>query len=167
MESNTLSYIIIFRWYERNLMQKIILTLIFSVISLLIFAQRPGLTLTKKGVQKIKDGLGQTPIFDKLFQSVVEEIDAEILKGIDVPLPVDMAGGYSHEQHKRNYKSMLKASKLYQFTEQEKYAKYVKDMLFLYAKMYPSLPLHPTNRSYATGKIFWQCLNDANWLVSR
>ena len=25
--------------------------------------------------------------------------------------------------------------------------------------------MHPTNRSYATGKIFWQCLNDANWLV--
>ncbi|KAA3637697.1 MAG: heparinase, partial [Bacteroidetes bacterium] len=47
----------------------------------------------------------------------------------------------------------------------EKYAIYVRDMLLAYAKMYPELPLHPTKRSYATGKIFWQCLNDANWLV--
>ena len=27
------------------------------------------------------------------------------------------------------------------------------------------MPLHPQERSYARGKIFWQCLNDANWLV--
>ncbi len=39
------------------------------------------------------------------------------------------------------------------------------DMLLAYAKMYPTLPLHPQERSYARGKIFWQALNDANWLV--
>lgn len=38
-------------------------------------------------------------------------------------------------------------------------------MLLAYAKMYPTLPLHPKTRSYARGKLFWQCLNDANWLV--
>ncbi|QCK16416.1 heparinase [Mangrovivirga cuniculi] len=31
--------------------------------------------------------------------------------------------------------------------------------------MYPKLSLHPAKRSYARGKLFWQCLNDANWLV--
>ena len=31
--------------------------------------------------------------------------------------------------------------------------------------MYPELPLHPQTRSYARGKLFWQCLNDANWLL--
>ena len=31
--------------------------------------------------------------------------------------------------------------------------------------MYPTLPVHPKTRSYARGKLFWQCLNDSNWLV--
>ena len=34
-----------------------------------------------------------------------------------------------------------------------------------YAKLYPTLPVHPQERSYARGKLFWQCLNDSNWLV--
>ena len=34
-----------------------------------------------------------------------------------------------------------------------------------YARIYKSLPVHPQPRSYARGKIFWQCLNDSNWLV--
>jgi hypothetical protein len=38
-------------------------------------------------------------------------------------------------------------------------------MLMAYAKLYPTLPLHPQERSYARGKLFWQALNDANWLV--
>ena len=34
-----------------------------------------------------------------------------------------------------------------------------------YEDMYKTLPLHPKTRSYARGKLFWQCLNDSNWLV--
>ncbi len=128
-------------------------------------AQHPGLTLTKGGVEKIMAGLNEAPLFKKELQLVQNEIDRQIERGIDVPIPKDMAGGYTHEQHKNNYKWMYKAGNLYQFTRDDKYAEYAKQMLFEYSKMYPSLSLHPTNRSYATGKIFWQCLNDANWLV--
>ncbi|MCL4116256.1 UNVERIFIED_CONTAM: hypothetical protein GTU68_048567 [Idotea baltica] len=76
-----------------------------------------------------------------------------------------MAGGYTHERHKRNWFMLLKAGALFQITDEEKYAIYIRDMLLEYAEIYPTLPLHPTDQSYATGKIFWQCLNDANWLV--
>jgi hypothetical protein len=38
-------------------------------------------------------------------------------------------------------------------------------MLFQYEAMYRDLPVHPQTRSYARGKLFWQCLNDSNWLV--
>jgi hypothetical protein len=38
-------------------------------------------------------------------------------------------------------------------------------MLFQYEAMYKYLPVHPQERSYARGKLFWQCLNDSNWLV--
>ena len=139
-----------------------ILVLLVSGISI---AQRPSLTLTAQGVEKIKSGLGNTPIFDKKLAEIQKGVDQQIEQGIDVPIPKDMAGAYTHQQHKANYKVMYESGNLYQITGQEKYASFVKDMLLQYAEMYPGLPLHPTQKSYATGKIFWQCLNDANWLV--
>ena len=125
----------------------------------------PSLSLTKDGVEKIRSKAGSLPLFDKQITEARAQIDAAILKGIDVPIPKDMAGGYTHETHKLNYKLMHKAGNLYQITGEDKYADYIKRMLLEYCEIYPTLPLHPTNRSYATGKIFWQCLNDANWMV--
>lgn len=127
--------------------------------------QHPRLSLTKEGVANIRQQLGTVPLFDKEVADTRRDIDKAIMEGIDVPVPKDMAGGYTHETHKRNYKLMQKAGNLYQITGEEKYADYVKRMLMEYCEMYPTLPLHPTNKSYATGKIFWQCLNDANWMV--
>jgi len=128
-------------------------------------AQHPCLSLTPAGVARIKAGVGSVSLFDEQLQRVQLAVDQQLKEEISVPIPKDMAGGYTHEQHKFNYKLMYKAGNLYQITGEEKYAILVKDMLMTYAEMYPSLPLHPTMRSYATGKIFWQCLNDANWLV--
>ena len=139
--------------------------LIILFLGTMLSAQRPSLTLTKEGISKIKSGLGTAPLFEKELADIKKEIDQAIAEGIDVPIPKDMAGGYTHQQHKVNYKLMHKAGNLYQFTGDEKYASFVKKMLFEYAEMYPTLGLHPSMKSYATGKIFWQCLNDANWLV--
>ena len=128
-------------------------------------AQRPSLTMTVTGVKQVLAELESAPLFKKELDLVTYAVDKSIQLGISVPIPKDMAGGYTHEQHKRNYKLMHNAGKLYQFTNDEKYAKFVKEMMMQYAAMYPTLPIHPTQKSYATGKIFWQCLNDANWLV--
>lgn len=125
----------------------------------------PNLILTAQGVKDIRAQLGNIPIFDNTLKTVQEEIDAEIALGIDTPIPVDYSGGYTHVRHKRNMIVLQKAGVLYQILEDEKYAKYVKDMLMQYEAMYKTLPLHPKTRSYARGKLFWQCLNDANWLV--
>ncbi|WP_298495504.1 heparinase II/III family protein [uncultured Algibacter sp.] len=125
----------------------------------------PSLILTAQGVKEIRSNLGQIPIFDKTLAAAKKEIDAAIESGFDVPVPKDYSGGYSHETHKKNYVLMQKAGALYQILQDDKYAKYVKDMLFEYAKQYPTLPVHPKTRSYARGKLFWQCLNDSNWLV--
>jgi hypothetical protein len=94
-----------------------------------------------------------------------QEVDAEIASGIHVPLPVHFSGGYTHERHKQNFFIAEKAGALFQILGDEKYAAYLRDMLFEYAEMYPKLSLHPKERSYARGKLFWQCLNDANWLL--
>jgi len=137
----------------------------FLFISSLAYSQHPCLTLTKAGVERIKSGTKEAPLFAQKLAKVKAEIDQAIEDGIDVPWPKDMGGGYTHEQHKKNYKLMHKAGNLYQFTGATKYAIFVKEMLFEYNEMYPKLPLHPTMKSYSTGKIFWQCLNEANWLV--
>ncbi|MDO7136787.1 alginate lyase family protein [Algibacter lectus] len=125
----------------------------------------PSLILTKKGVADIRAQLGNIPIFDNTLKEVQEEIDAEIELGIDTPTPKDYSGGYTHVRHKRNMIVLQKAGVLYQILDDEKYAKYVKDMLMQYEGMYKGLPKHPKTRSYARGKLFWQCLNDSNWLV--
>ncbi|MBT8086211.1 MAG: heparinase II/III family protein [Woeseia sp.] len=121
--------------------------------------------MTKSGVEKIRAELGSVPLFDETLKNVRQEVDAEIESGIDTPIPKDYSGGYTHERHKRNFFIMQKAGVLYQILQDEKYAKYVRDMLFQYEAMYKDLPLHPKTRSYARGKLFWQCLNDSNWLV--
>ncbi|GAL71837.1 poly(beta-D-mannuronate) lyase [Jejuia pallidilutea] len=125
----------------------------------------PSLILTQQGVKDIKANLGSIPIFDETLAATKKEIDAEIKAGFDVPTPKDYSGGYTHATHKKNYSLMQKAGVLYQILDDETYAKFVKDMLFSYAEQYPTWPAHPKTRSYARGKLFWQCLNDSNWLV--
>lgn len=128
-------------------------------------SDHPKLILTKAGVNLIKKELGNIPIFDNSLKEIQAEVDTEIELGIETPIPKDFSGGYTHARHKRNFLIMQKAGVLYQILDDEKYAKYVKDMLMQYEAMYKTLPVHPQTRSYARGKLFWQCLNDSNWLV--
>ena len=147
-----------------------------SIASFLLFASlalastaaaggHPKLILTSAGVEQIRAELGEIPLFDASLKSVKAEVDAEIELGIDTPVPKDFSGGYTHQRHKRNYLVAQQAGVLFQILEDEKYAVYVRDMLFQYEAMYKDLPVHPQTRSYARGKLFWQCLNDSNWLV--
>ncbi|RCW93352.1 alginate lyase family protein [Winogradskyella arenosi] len=125
----------------------------------------PNLILTQESVAEIKAHLGSIPVFDATLAKVQEEVDLAIAEGIDVPIPKDMAGGYTHTQHKANYDHMQKAGVLFQLLGDEKYAIYIRDMLLEYAALFPTLGRHPQERSYSRGKFFWQCLNDSNWLV--
>ncbi len=127
--------------------------------------EHPSLILTKAGVEQIRKELGNVPLFDASLARVKAEVDAEIELGIDTPLPKDFSGGYTHKRHKQNFLIAPKAGALFQILQDERYAIYVRDMLFQYEAMYKDLPLHPQERSYARGKIFWQCLNDSNWLL--
>ena len=130
------------------------------------FAQsHPRLVLNAKGVSDIKANLKKLPLLNQSLREITEEVDKDMANGIEVPVPKDMAGGYTHERHKKNYLILQKAGVIFQITGDQKYAVFIRDMLMQYAKLYPTLPKHPETRSYARGKLFWQCLNDANWLV--
>lgn len=140
-------------------------------ISLLILGfllqgqNHPNLILTNSGVEAMRTSLGKAPLFDLSFENMKRDVDAQIELGIEVPLPKDLAGGYTHSRHKANFFTMQKAGLLFQISQEEKYAVYIKDMLLEYAELFPKFDKHPIERSYARGKFFWQCLNDANWLV--
>ena len=143
-----------------------LLALMALISPLLGYAsEHPRLILTRDGVDSIRKHLGQVPLFDASVKRVKQEVDAEMALGIDTPIPRDYSGGYTHERHKRNFRVAQQAGALYQILQDEKYARYVRDMLFQYEAMYKDLPVHPKERSYARGKLFWQCLNDSNWLV--
>ncbi len=105
----------------------------------------------------------------KLFTRAVENtrgaIDREILSPIDVPMPQDAGGGYTHEQHKRNYKSIYDAGRLYAVTGEKKYADHAKRLLLAYADLYPTLGEHPQKKEQTPGRLFWQSLNESVWLV--
>ncbi len=104
------------------------------------------------------------------FADAVESATASVKPFLaelpDIPQPKDPGGGYTHEQHKRNSVTILNAGFLYQLTGDMAYAKLVRDMLRAYARMYPVLGEHPEKKNQAPGKLFWQSLNEAVWLVT-
>lgn len=129
--------------------------------------QHPCLMLSQDGVNSIRKEIkdGKIPLFETTLNKAKAEIDAVVSQPISVPIPKDAGGGYTHERHKKNYNEMHKAGVLFQITQDKKYALFVKNMLNEYAKLYPSLPLHPVQKSNYRGKLFWQGLNECVWLV--
>lgn len=141
-----------------------ILALIF-LHTALFGQQHPIAYLTKADVGIVKNGLTKEDLLKASFQDVKKSVDQSIGKDIDVPMPKDPAGGYTHEQHKANYILMFNSGLMYQLTGDTKYALLVKNLFLKYAALNPTLQNHPQATSSSPGRIFWQALNDANWLV--
>lgn len=103
--------------------------------------------------------------FAAAVKQAQKKLDAQIASGVVVPVPADAGGGYTHEQHKRNYQSIYNAGRLYAITGDAKYADFAKRMLMTYADMYPALGEHPKKKEQTPGRLFWQSLNESVWLV--
>ncbi|KLI62863.1 alginate lyase family protein [Aurantiacibacter marinus] len=131
-----------------------------------------GLALSLPAAAQEFDAAGQSAsamAYPQLFASEMalaeEFVNGMIAAGITVPVPADPGGGYTHEQHKRNYRAMYLAGHLYQLTGEERYLAFVRDMLLEYADLYPTLGDHPARANQNVGRLFWQVLNDAMWMV--
>jgi len=149
-------------------MKKIIVfcfVVFFLITNLSAKSAHPTLLLTKQGVKEIKKNRKKAPLFDKTFEKTKQELDIRLLQPMEVPVPKDAGGGYTHEVHKKNYLDLMEAGVVYQVSGEVKYAEFVKKMLFKYAEMYPTLDLHPVQKSNYRGKLFWQGLNECVWLV--
>ncbi|PIB93471.1 alginate lyase family protein [Caulobacter sp. FWC2] len=106
------------------------------------------------------------PLFAATLAKSKAFVDPQLRKTIDVPVPADAGGGYTHERHKDNYRLIYEAGMLYRQTGDKAYADLVRRVLLDYAKLYPSLPLHPKRANQVAGRLFWQVLNDSVWLVN-
>ncbi|MDP3746471.1 MAG: alginate lyase family protein [Phenylobacterium sp.] len=108
---------------------------------------------------------GRWPLFREELERTRAEVDRALEAGVLVPAPKDPGGGYTHEQHKRNYRAIHGAGALYGLTGEARYADYVRRMLLAYAEIYPGLGPHPAAAGQEPGRLFWQSLNDSVWLV--
>jgi hypothetical protein len=105
------------------------------------------------------------PLFAVERERVEGVVRAAMAQGVIVPTPRDPGGGYTHEQHKRNYQAIYNAGALYRLTGDKAYADHARDLLLEYAKLYPTLGGHPAGRGEIPGRLFWQTLNDSVWVV--
>ncbi|GMG85866.1 heparinase II/III domain-containing protein [Biformimicrobium ophioploci] len=139
------------------------------VLAMTPFAQAggPNLVVNLDDVLAMRSAVKEEGRFRDAFQASKGSVDKRLGLPINVPLPKDGGGGFTHERHKQNYKLMYDAGILYQVTEDPRYAQRVRDMLLTYSDMYPALPLHPKRKPNAQnpGKLFWQSLNESVWLV--
>lgn len=108
---------------------------------------------------------GRYPLFAAEVARMRASVDAAMKAGIDVPVPRDPGGGYTHEQHKRNYMALYGAGLLYRISGERGYADFARRLLLAYAKLYPTLGEHPAKANESAGRLFWQSLNDSVWLV--
>jgi hypothetical protein len=127
--------------------------------------ERPSIFITKEEAAAIRTSAAQYPLLNRTLNDAKAMLAAAMARPIDVPQPGE-AGGYAHEKHKQNYREMQLAGVLYQITGDVQYARYVRNLLDGYAKLYPTLGAHPLSRNQAPGKLFHQSLNEANWLVA-
>ncbi|MEL7202102.1 MAG: heparinase II/III family protein [Pseudomonadota bacterium] len=103
--------------------------------------------------------------FENTVRKLATKVDAQMAVPIAVPAPKDAGGGYTHEQHKLNAKTLYNAGQLYRFTGEPKYAAHAEKLFLAYAAMYPGLGFHPEKKEQSPGRLFWQNLNESWWLV--
>jgi hypothetical protein len=153
---------------SRRLMKGVVISLTFiATTQLSLASDETKLFITSAEIDSMRVAIKEEGRFKEAFLMVKTSVDQQLTQPIVVPLPKDGGGGYTHERHKKNYKLMINAGIVYQLTKDESYANYVRDMLVEYAALYPTLPLHPKRKmgKQNPGKLFWQSLNEAVWLV--
>src|SRR6188768_699849 len=146
-------------------MLRLLKTISLFLLPVILTAQHPITFFTKAEAAEIKKDLTKYPILTRSYNEIKNEVDEWIGKDVDVPFPKDPAGGYTHDKHKANYMLMFNSGILYNLTGDNKYASLAKQLFVKYAKLNPTLKNHPEATSSSPGRIFWQALNDANWLV--
>jgi hypothetical protein len=82
---------------------------LFLVFANTAFAQQyePVLLLSKSEAKNISQHLGDYKILEKSFSKVKKDADKALENKIEVPIPVDNGGGYTHEKHKKKLQRIV------------------------------------------------------------
>lgn len=123
------------------------------------------LLLTAKGAEVIHDREANSPVLSKAVESLRNHVKKAMQAPIEVPVPKDPGGGYTHEKHKANYLEALQTATLFLIDGDLPARDHCKELLLSYAAMYADLPIHPNSKKQAPGKLFWQILNEEVALV--
>lgn len=144
---------------------RLLKTICLLIMPVFLQAQHPLTFFTAAEAAAVKKDISRYPLLTRSYNEIKNEVDIWLGKDVDVPFPKDPAGGYTHDKHKANYMLMFNSGVLFNLTGDSKYAILVKKMFLKYAVLNPTLKKHPQATSSSPGRIFWQALNDANWLV--
>ena len=125
----------------------------------------PHATITRADIDVIRSQIKKVEPANLALRDMSARLDALIRQPMDVPVPKDAGGGYTHEQHKRNYQALYDAGLLFQLTDNRAYLNFARQMLLAYAELYPRIDIHPKRKEQSPGRLFWQSLNEAVWLV--
>lgn len=150
-----------------NYLKSVVFLFICLIFSINLMGQsHPNLMLTKANIAAVRQGCENLPLLNSSYKNIKTQAEKALFEGINVPTPKDGGGGYTHEQHKKNYTNILNCATVYQISGEVKYANFVKDILLQYAQKYKSWPIHPKSKnSKDGGRLFWQSLNDFVWQV--
>lgn len=135
-------------------------------LALLVAAAAPATAAVAAPPPSAEHTRSYAPLFAAEVEAAKRDVEASIRAGINVPVPKDPGGGFTHEQHKRNYRIIFEGGQLYRLTGDVRYRDHVRDLLLAYAKLYPTLGPHPAAANQAAGRLFWQSLNDSVFLVN-
>lgn len=150
-------------------MIRIVLLLVLVSVTQLSCAAASGIETRLSGsaddINRLRAQRDSYPMFKDQYMRLQAAMDKTLVADIAVPVPADAGGGYTHEQHKKNYKIIHDAGVLFQLTGDQRYVAHARKILLAYAELYPSLGEHPKKKEQSPGRLFWQSLNEAVWLV--
>jgi len=136
-----------------------------SLFAASIFAFSAQPALANAHADAVEAAAELPPLYAAELERATQFVDTMMADGVVVPVPKDPGGGYTHEQHKRNFRAIYLGGQIFRITGESRYRDYVRDVLLEYAELYPTLGDHPERHDQYSGRIFWQVLNDAMWLV--
>jgi hypothetical protein len=120
--------------------------------------------LNSAEIAELQKEVGRDSLMGKTIATIQKDVDAFMALAYDVPGHGE-AGGYEHNRHKQNYNYMNLAGRMYLITNEKKYARFVAELLGMYADKYLQFGFHVQKNTNPTGRLFHQILNEHMWLL--
>ncbi|MCG9626502.1 heparinase II/III family protein [Vibrio mediterranei] len=120
--------------------------------------------LNEDEIEQLRRELGRDTLMGKAIAKAIKDVEAFMKLPLEVPGHGE-AGGYEHNRHKQNYTYMNLAGRMFLITGDDRYAKFVRDLLAMYADLYLTFDFHVQKNTNPTGRLFHQILNEHVWLM--